>query len=328
MCGLLELLGSGTTTQPELPEPAADALRIIMAAGAAGISGDLAASGALENIVRLVDMLLRTESMQTEAVGALSTLAVDADNSRAIAAAGGIPLLVSVLVSHASEEVQQQALATMELVHRHDGDKVTITNVAALVPLVRLLGPAAPQSGGPAAQPAGAWAQPVGPVRFGWARPGESAQFGWPGGSAQQPQGPAQQQQQQQQQQPSGITPPPGVSMLAAETLNLLAYTVDNATAIVAAGALPRLVALLGPQHSTEMHLAVAGALRKLAVTPGNSVAIKAAGAVSPLIALLGRGVPSKVRLQAAGALKSLTDKAYILHLLDSVIRGCMADDA
>ena len=72
----------------------------------------------------------------------------------------------------------------------------------------------------------------------------------------------------------------------------------DNAR-IVAAGALPPVVALLGTRGMTAVH-AAARALCNLAVNADNRVRIAAAGAFSPLVALLGAQSTAEEQAMAA----------------------------
>ena len=78
---------------------------------------------------------------------------------------------------------------------------------------------------------------------------------------------------------------------------------------IIAAGALPPLVAWLGAQSTAAVQVA-AGTLMLLAVNKNNDVKIAEAGAIPPLVALLGAQSTAAVHSAAAGALWNLSYNA------------------
>lgn len=76
---------------------------------------------------------------------------------------------------------------------------------------------------------------------------------------------------------------------------------------IIAAGAIPPLVALMGAQSTEWVVMLVAGALQNLSTNnAGNTTKIINAGAISPLVALLSALRPAAVQEKAAGALQNL----------------------
>ena len=80
-------------------------------------------------------------------------------------------------------------------------------------------------------------------------------------------------------------------------------FLAANKVRIAAAGAIPPLVALLGPHSSAEVQEQAAGALSILAFNDDNKVKIATAGAILPLVALLGHHNSPEVQMRAAGAL-------------------------
>ena len=62
----------------------------------------------------------------------------------------------------------------------------------------------------------------------------------------------------------------------------------DNEAELVAAGAIPLLVALLGPKRTATVREAAAGALMNLITNADSTAKLVAAGGIPPLVALLG----------------------------------------
>ncbi|KAG1664939.1 hypothetical protein FOA52_004461 [Chlamydomonas sp. UWO 241] len=81
----------------------------------------------------------------------------------------------------------------------------------------------------------------------------------------------------------------------------------DTLAAIVAAGAIPELVKLLGPGSLGDLQKRAAGALWTLAFYAANAATIAAAGAIPALLQLLRPGSTTEVQEMVAGALQSLT---------------------
>ena len=79
-----------------------------------------------------------------------------------------------------------------------------------------------------------------------------------------------------------------------------------DAVETVAGVGIPSMVALLGPQSTSAVQEAAAGALRLLACNADSGVKIAAAGAIPPLVALLGPQSTAAVQEVAAGALRHL----------------------
>ena len=70
--------------------------------------------------------------------------------------------------------------------------------------------------------------------------------------------------------------------------LRCLAINADSHDKVIAAGALPALVALLGARSASAVQEVAAGVLWNLSFNADNHVKIAAAGAIPPLVALLG----------------------------------------
>jgi hypothetical protein len=80
----------------------------------------------------------------------------------------------------------------------------------------------------------------------------------------------------------------------------------NSLAAIVAAGAVPSLVQLLGPGSSAEVQALAARALTSLAWDDDIVVTIIAAGAIPPLVQLLGHGSSALTQQQAVRVLRNL----------------------
>ena len=103
----------------------------------------------------------------------------------------------------------------------------------------------------------------------------------------------------------------PTTQQYAALTLNNLAVNADNKVRIASAGAIPPLVALLGPQSSEGVQEYAGLALSSLCSNnDDNRVMVAAVGAIPPLVALLGSQRSAGVQEQAAKALCNLAKNA------------------
>ena len=78
---------------------------------------------------------------------------------------------------------------------------------------------------------------------------------------------------------------------------------------IAAAGAIPPLVALLGPHTSAEVKMAAALALCSLAANDDNKIKIRTAGAVGALNRMLHSDRNEMVKSTARNALKMIIDE-------------------
>ena len=95
-----------------------------------------------------------------------------------------------------------------------------------------------------------------------------------------------------------------------------------NWTAIIEAGAIPPLVALLSGGPESDAVAKAAGALSNLADHAAGIAHVISAGAIPPLVALLGGGAESKAATSAAGALDHLaSDTHTTAAVLEEVAR-------
>ena len=95
-----------------------------------------------------------------------------------------------------------------------------------------------------------------------------------------------------------------GVQERAAWALKNLAANADNKVKIAAAGAIPPLVALLGPQCSAGVQEQAAGALRNIAWSSDDiKASIRSSGGVAALTQLMQSSPSDKVKSKAKDAL-------------------------
>ncbi|KAG1667859.1 hypothetical protein FOA52_011047 [Chlamydomonas sp. UWO 241] len=93
----------------------------------------------------------------------------------------------------------------------------------------------------------------------------------------------------------------------AALLYNLTRVNAEVAGTVIPAGAVPRLVLLLGPGSTPATQWQAAGVLELLSVHAGNRATVAAAGAIPMLVQLLGSGSSSEAQRSAAWALDHLS---------------------
>ncbi|KAG1676156.1 hypothetical protein FOA52_004997 [Chlamydomonas sp. UWO 241] len=208
-----------------------------------------------------------------------------AENRTAIAAAGAIPLLVLLLGQQSSEGAQGAAAEALTNLACDAANKVAIVAAGAIPPLILMLG----------------------------LNSSEVAQVAALGALSRLAAGDAENL--------------PTTASAAVEILKLLRDSSDpvqvaaakatlkgrnsshpeNQAIIVAAGAIPPLVQLLGQHNSERMHIAAMGVLRKLGSHDAkNQAIIVAAGAIPPLVQLLGQQSSEHVHMATMGTLNCL----------------------